>query len=123
MLRGLPVRCASATGPFSERSRRTPTGSGSHFDSSSKVTGQPGARISAFQQIVAEQCIAGEAAVEDAVNGVHLINSFSGEAAFAIQILISVRSGAGVNIEAGFSRINSGKARPGRALHADADPR
>ena len=85
------------------------------------VAGQAGAGVGAFDQIVAEQGVAGEAAVEDAMDGVDLVDAFAGEAAFAVEILIGVGDGAGVDVESGFSGVDGGEAGAGGALDADAD--
>src|SRR5579862_7049639 len=57
------------------------------------------------------------------MNRIDFINSFSSEAALAIQILIGVGNRASVNIETSFSRIDRRQARSRRALYADADSR
>src|SRR5947208_2092963 len=63
---------------------------------------QPGASISAFDQIVAEQRIAWESTVQHAVNGFHFVDAFAGKAAFPVQVLVNVGNGPGVDVETSF---------------------
>ena len=57
------------------------------------------------------------------MNRIDFIDSLAGEAAFAVQILISVRNRASVNVEAGFTRVDRSQPRIGGALHTHADAR
>ena len=74
------------------------------------IADQAGARVGAFDQVVAEQGVAREASIEYLMNGVDLVDAFAGEDAFAVQILIDVRDRAGVDIEAGLTRVDGGEA-------------
>src|SRR5258706_1395002 len=57
------------------------------------------------------------------MNGNHFIDSFSREAAFAIEIMAGIRNRKAVDIQPRLPRVDGGEARAGCALHADADPR
>ena len=67
---------------------------------------QPHARVGAFDQVVAEQRIAGEAAFEHGMQSVDFIDALAGEDAFAIQILVYVGDGAACRC-----RSRSGRSR------------
>src|SRR6266496_49114 len=73
-----------------------------HFD----IAYQSRSRVRSLKQIVAQQGISGKTSVKNAVNGLYLVNSFSRETPFAIQILVDIRDRAGIDVESGFSRID-----------------
>ena len=87
------------------------------------IAGQAGARVRAFDQVMAEQGIAREAPVQHAVHRVHFIDTLAGEDAFAVKILVHVGNGARVDIEASLARIEAGQPGTRRALHAHAHAR
>src|SRR5579863_615084 len=61
--------------------------------------------------------------LQDPMDGVHFVDSFAREAALSIQILVSIRNCAGIDIETSFPGIDGCESRAGRALHANTDPR
>ena len=73
------------------------------------IADQAGARVGAFDQVVAEQGISRKAAIQHAVNGVDFVDAFAGEDAFAVEILVNVRDGAGVDIKAGLSGVDAAR--------------
>ena len=87
------------------------------------VAHQPGARVSALDQVVAEQRIAREAMLQHPAQGFDFVNALAGEDAFALQVLVNVGGGARVDVEAGLAGVDVGQPRLRRALHADADAR
>ncbi len=54
---------------------------------------------------------------------IDIIEALSSENAFVVEILIDVRNGAGVDIEAGLTGVNAGKAGAAGGLNTDADTR
>ena len=87
------------------------------------VAGQSGARVGAFDQVMTEQGVARETAIENAVHRVHFVDTLAGEDAFAIQILIHIRDGASIDIETGLSGIEAGQPGTGGTLDTHSDPR
>src|ERR1700676_1470523 len=85
------------------------------------VADQPRASISSFDQIVTQQSVSWEPAIQHAVERFHLVDSFSYEDALAIKILIDVGSGTGINVETGLPRINTGQPGSRRTLNANTD--
>src|SRR5262249_4313778 len=78
-----------------------------------------GARVRAFDHVVAQDRIAGEAMLQHLLKHADLVDSLAGEAAFAEQILIDVGNRACVDVEAGIRRENRRKARAVRRMNAD----
>ena len=68
------------------------------------VAQQAGARIAAFQQIVAEDAVLGKAPSERALERIDVVDALADERAFAEQILVHVGNGARVRIDAGLAR-------------------
>jgi len=60
-----------------------------------------GTRISALNQIVAEQSIAWESFVQYQVTYIHVINTLSGKYAFTVQVLVHIRDRPCIDIESG----------------------
>ncbi len=87
------------------------------------VADQPGPRVCAFDQVMAEQGIARKAVLEYAAQGLDFVDSLAGEYAFALQVLVDVGGRTRVDVESGLAGIDTGQARLRGALHADADPR
>ena len=69
---------------------------------------------------MAQNGIAGEPFGQHALEDVHLIDAFSGEAALAEEVLIDVGGRPGINIECRLSGIDAGEARPARRLNTDS---
>ncbi len=74
------------------------------------VGDEAGAAVGALDEVVGEQGVAGEAAVEDFVEGVDLEDAFACEDALAEEVLIDVGDGAGVDIVAGLAGVKGGEA-------------
>ena len=74
------------------------------------VCDEAGAGVGAFDEVVGEEGVAGESAVEDLMEDADFVDAFSGEDAFAEEVLIDVGDGAGVDVEAGLSRVEGGEA-------------
>ena len=87
------------------------------------VGGQAGAGVGAFDEVMAEQGIAGEALFEHGVEGRDFVDAFAGEAAFGVEVLIDVGDGARVDVEAGLAGVDVGHARLRGGVDADADAR
>src|SRR5690348_16054142 len=85
------------------------------------VGGESSARVGAFDEVVAEERVAGEALLEHGVERVNLVDALSGEAAFGVKVLVDVRDGAGVNIDSGLAGVERGEARLQGRVDADAD--
>ncbi|EGF32457.1 hypothetical protein IMCC9480_2462 [Oxalobacteraceae bacterium IMCC9480] len=65
------------------------------------VADQACAGIAAFEQVVAENLVIGQPAVERLFKGVDIVDALADERAFVEQILIDIRHGARVRIDAG----------------------
>src|SRR5437764_10394033 len=87
------------------------------------ISDQPRACVSAFDQVVTEQRILREAMLEYALHHWNFINPFTRENTLAIQILVDIRHGVGVNIHAGLTGINVRQPRTGSALYAHSHSR
>src|SRR3981081_1441874 len=79
--------------------------------------------VSTLNEVVTQQSVAREPAIENLLYGINFIDPFSGKDAFPVKILINVRSSASINIEPGFSRINARKSRARGTLNAHSDTR
>ena len=64
------------------------------------IGGEPGAREGAFEEIVAEQRVLGDASVERALEGVDVVDALAGIGAFAEQVLVDVGDGRRIGIDA-----------------------
>jgi hypothetical protein len=83
-----------------------------HFD----IRRQTGTSEDTFEQVVAEQCGIGNTAGERGLESVDFVNALAGVGAFADQILVNVRGGRGVRVDA----VHAGKdALEQRTLPAD----
>ena len=71
---------------------------------------QTGASVRAFNKVVAQNHVAREAVLHDLLERFDFVDSLTGEAAFAEQILINVRSRARVNVETRVRRENRSQA-------------
>ena len=85
------------------------------------VGDEAGADVSALDEIVREQGVAGEAAVEHLVQDADVVDALAGEDAFAEEVLIDVRDGAGVDVEAGLAGVERSEAGARGGAYADAD--
>src|SRR5258708_2850911 len=86
------------------------------------VADQPGASIGPFDQIVTQQSIAGEAAIQHAMQCVDFVNPFSYKNAFAVKVLIYIRRRMSIDIETSLSRIDACQPGARRTLNAYPDP-
>ena len=80
------------------------------------IADQPGARVGAFDQVVAQQGIAREALVQHRVQRGNFVDAFAGEDAFAVEILVGVGDGAAVDVEAGLAGVDGCQPRARRRL-------
>ncbi|MDT4803918.1 hypothetical protein FQZ97_366840 [compost metagenome] len=87
------------------------------------VAEQAGARIAALDQVVAEDAVVGKAAFQRLLEGVHRVDALADERAVAEQVLVDVRDGAGIGVDAGVAAEQLGVGRTRGARQADADPR
>src|ERR1700733_7326765 len=63
------------------------------------IASEAGSSVCALDQVMTEQGIARKAAIENAVKCIDLIDPFSNEDAFTVQVLIHVGGSASVNVE------------------------
>src|SRR5918999_5870857 len=70
-----------------------------------------------------EKRVLGEPAARRAPERVDLVRPFAGEAPLAEEVLIDVRYGSRVWIDAGMPRVDGGEARAERARQRDSDAR
>ena len=82
--------------------------------------GRPG--VQALEQVVREQRVLGHAPLERRHERVDVVEALAGEDPLAEQVLVGVRHGGGVGIDAGVPGVDAREERPGRARHRDADP-
>ena len=87
------------------------------------IGGQSGARVGAFDQIVAEERVAREALVEHRHEARPLRRFPCREDAFAVEILVDVGDCAGVYIEAGLAGVDARRAASETPSDADSDAR
>ena len=87
------------------------------------ICGESGARVGAFDQVVAEQSVPWKTMTQNAVHRIYFVDSFSGERTFAEKILVNIGDGARIGIKPGLAGEDGGEARAGRALHAYINPR
>ena len=74
------------------------------------VAQQAGARITTFQQVVAEDAVLGKAPLERLFKGRHIIDSLADERAFLEQVLIDIGDGAGIGIYTWHAAVKLGVA-------------
>ena len=84
---------------------------------------EPGARVKALEEIVAEQRVLGHAPGERGIERVHVIDAFADVAALVKHVLIEVRHGGRVRIHADVPGEHPREHRPVGAHDADADAR
>ena len=70
-----------------------------------------------------EERVLGHASLERRAERVDVVQAFTGEGAFTKEILIGIRYGGRVRIDAGVSRVHAREHRPRRAGHGHADAR
>jgi hypothetical protein len=87
------------------------------------VGAETGARIDTLEQIVTEKRILRNAVGERSLEGIDVIDAFSDVTAFVKQILIHVRDGCRVRIDAHVSRKDLGERGTAGAHDVDANPR
>ena len=75
------------------------------------VGDEAGASVGALDQIVRQESVSREAAIQHFVQDADFIDAFAGEDAFAEEILVDVGDGTRVDIEAGFAGVEGGEAR------------
>ena len=85
------------------------------------VGDEAGAGIGAFDEVVREEGVAGEAALEDLMENADLVDAFACEDALAEEVLIDVGDGAGIDVEASFAGVERGKSRARCRSDADTD--
>ena len=73
------------------------------------IRDQRDTRVQPFEQVVREQRILGDHAGQRRVESIDVVETLAGEDALAKQILIGVRDGGGVRIDAGVTRNRVGR--------------
>ncbi len=79
--------------------------------------------VQPFEQIVRQQRIFGDRVFERRGERVDVVQAFAGEDSFAEQILVGIRHGGGVRIDAGMAGVEAREQRAGGARECHADPR
>src|SRR5579859_4590789 len=79
--------------------------------------------VRALNQVMAEQSILREPAIEHAVDRFGFENALAGKNGLSVEVLIDVRHRARVNVETGLTRVDVGETRSRGALNADAHTR
>ena len=87
------------------------------------IADDAGARIAAFEQVVAENAVFRKAHVHGAFERIHVIDALAHERTFAEQILIDVRDGPRVRVYARLTAENAGIPCAPLRAHAGADLR
>ena len=85
-----------------------------HFD----ICHQPDSCVGALNQIMTKQRILWEPVFQDPMHSVDFVDSFSRKNTLAVEVLIYVRNGACIDVEARLPGINISHSRSGCALHA-----
>ena len=85
------------------------------------VGSQSGPRIGTLNEIMTEEGIPRKTAGKNARHRVHFVNPFTGECAFAEQILVNVGDGAGIRVKPTLASENGCQSRARRALHTHID--
>ena len=76
-----------------------------------------------FEEIMREQSILGDAPADRRLEGIDVVEAFSGEDPCAEEVLVGVRDRGRVGVDAGVPCVHGGEERPGGALKIDAHPR
>ena len=84
---------------------------------------QPGARVETLEEVVAEQRVLRNPPVERRFEGVDVVDALADVAPFVEQVLIDVRHGGRVRVEADVAGEDLRERRARRALDADLHPR
>ena len=87
------------------------------------VAQQAGARVAAFEQVVAEDPVLGEPPVHRLFEGLDLVDALADERPLAEQVLVDVRRGARVGVDAQLARAQPRVARAVGAREAGCHPR
>ena len=74
------------------------------------VADQTGSNVRTLDQIVRQQCISRETALQHLVQDADFIDALAGEDPFPEEVLVDIRDSARVDVVAGLSRINGGQA-------------
>jgi hypothetical protein len=88
-----------------------------------RVAQQTGARVAAFEEIVAEDAVVGEAIRERALEGIDVVDPLADEGAFARHVLVYVGHRARIGIDAGLPAVQARVPRALRAREAHAHAR
>src|SRR3954447_1086754 len=84
---------------------------------------QSSARISALDQVMAEQRIAREAFLQNLTKRIDIVNPFAGKDALAIKILVNIGNRPRVDIKPSLAGINACQPGACRGVDTDADAR
>ena len=87
------------------------------------VAQQSGAGITAFEKVVAQDSVLGEASAKRMLEGIDVVNPLADERALAEHVLIDIRDGARIRVDAWLAAIKSGEARAVRPRQADGHAR
>ncbi len=88
-----------------------------------RIAQQPCPRVTSFQKIVAEDPILGEAPTEGLLERIDVVDPLADERAFAEHVLVDVRDGTRVRVDAGLPAVQSRIARAVRTRQADRHAR
>ena len=84
---------------------------------------EAGAGVEPLEEVVREERVVGDAPVERRREGVDVVEPLAGEAALAEEVLVGVRDGGGVRVDAGVPGEDAREARARGARGRDADAR
>ncbi|MCY1211352.1 hypothetical protein D9M72_230630 [compost metagenome] len=87
------------------------------------VAEQPGACEAALDQVMAEDAVIGEVAVEGLLEGIYRIDALADERALLEQVLVHIRHGTGIGVDPGIAAEQLGIGGASGARQADANPR
>jgi len=76
------------------------------------VRNERGSRVEPFEEVVREECVLRDTPAHGRLEGVHVVEPFSREDAFAEEILVRVRDGRRIRVDAGVPGVDARKQRP-----------
>ncbi len=77
--------------------------------------------MASFQEVVTEDEVFGKPVAQNPFKGIHIIDSFADEGTFLKPILVDIRHGSRVGIDAGLSSEDAHEPRASRAGQAQGD--
>ncbi len=85
------------------------------------VADQPRSGMATLEQVVAEYAVLRQAAAEDLLEGIHVVDALADVRTFSKSVLVDVRHRPGVGIHARLAREDAGVPRPPGTGQADVD--